>query len=193
MGGPTWSFQQSWGSNVTIGAGVLGAILTVAAFPAHPHLMQKNTYNTLQGLFAAIIALAPLVYGLLRRDVKVTGANSPVVEAQGYVIMFLFAGGLVLWGAFGQLATMAALIDEFIAGSALPTLIGVALEYLTAALFVLLLVYGLKSMYGTASQLGQTGPSASQQQEAGVVGPPGDLPAPQIAPAAGQRSEWPLL
>ena len=107
MGNSTWSFGQSWGANVAIAGALLGAIFTATIFPDHAHFMSKNSYAMLQALFAAIIALAPLVYALIRDDV-VANLNGVVsTNSQGYVIMFLIAGGLVLWAAIGQVTTLA--------------------------------------------------------------------------------------
>jgi hypothetical protein len=71
MGSPTWEFQQSWGANVTIGTALLGTLLTLTVFPDRVHWMDKNSYTLLQTLLAALIALAPLLYGLFRNDVQV--------------------------------------------------------------------------------------------------------------------------
>jgi hypothetical protein len=153
MGGASWSFEQSWGANVTIGAAILGTFLTLLAFPSHPHIMEKTSYSLLQVIFAALIALAPLVYGLIRRNVQVNANGVAAVDTQGFVIMFLLAGGLVLWGAFGQVITFGVLVEEFILSDNLAPSLGRVTQALAVILCLLLIVYGLRSLYQTAKNL----------------------------------------
>lgn len=159
MGGASWSFEQSWGANVTIGAAILGTFLTLLAFPSHPHIMEKTSYSLLQVIFAALIALAPLVYGLIRRNIQVNVNGIAAVDTQGFVIMFLLAGGLVLWGALGQVVTFGVLVEEFILSGNLAPSLGRATQVLASILCLLLIVYGLRSLYRTAKNL-----SKAQQQ-----------------------------
>lgn len=202
MGGATWSFQQSWGSNVTIGAGILSTLVTAIAFPAHPHYMDRNSYTLLQVLFAALVTLAPLVYGLLRPGVQAGGAAT--AGAQGYVYMFLLAGALVLWAALGQLATLGVLVGEFSKAESLDAWLGLALITLAAGLALLLLAYGIRTLYQT--------PRLASQAAAAAPPPPPPPPPPASeggatesaetkgveagGPAAadeGAPPEWPLL
>ncbi len=192
MGSSTWSFQQSWGANVTLGAGLLGAFLTMFAFPDHPQVMDKNSYIALQVMFATIVGLAPLVYGLIRNDIQANANGVAAVDPQGYVIMFLLAGGLVLCGGIGQLTTTGVLIEEFVLGARLQRSVGVALEIIVALLCALLIVYGLRSLYLTAKYLSAvpTTPTekASPRIQSGLPIPP-NLPQPLPPPMA----EWPIL
>ncbi len=153
MGGASWSFEQSWGANVTIGAAILTTFLTTLAFPVHPHVMEKTSYSLLQIMFTALIALAPLVYGLIRKSVAVNSNGVVAVDTRGYVVMFLLAGGLVLWGAFGQVFTLGVLIEEFILSGNLARSLGRATQGLAIILALLLIVYGLQSLYRTAKDL----------------------------------------
>ena len=153
MGGASWSFEQSWGANVTIGAAILTTFLTTLAFPVHPHVMEKTSYSLLQIMFTALIALAPLVYGLIRKSVPVNANGLVAVDTRGYVVMFLLAGGLVLWGAFGQILTLGVLIEEFILSGNLALSLGRATQGLAIILALLLIVYGLQSLYRTAKDL----------------------------------------
>jgi hypothetical protein len=192
MGGATWSFQQSWGSNVTIGAGILSSLLTLIAFPAHPQIMDKNSYSLLQGLFLAVVALAPLVYGLIRPDVQ-DGSSAPAA-AQGYVYMFLFAGTLVLWAALGQVMTLGVLVEEFKRALSLDAYLGCALIGLAVILFLLLVVYGVRALYQTPRRLSMTGTGSVVQP------PPPPPPGLENATTKGVETtkaaappEWPLL
>ena len=170
MGNPTW-IQQSWGSNITIASGLLGAIAKASLFPEHPSLMGSTSYNLLLGLFTAIVGLSPLAYGLIRRDGQATaGATGP----QGYILTFLIAGGIVLWGALGQALTLALMIAEFILANTIDVLMGWVLEGLAGVLSAVLVAYGLRSLYQTAKS------AADSAAAAGVVPP---LPVPVARPA----------
>jgi len=111
MGQVNFSFERSWGANVTLGAALLMTLIGLTTFPDRPQLMSKPSYSMLQMLFAALVTMAPLAYNLIRRDVAV---NNGGVDTRGYVITYLFAGGLVLWAAMGQMATLAVLVEEFV-------------------------------------------------------------------------------
>jgi hypothetical protein len=96
--------------------------------------------------------------------------------------MFLVSGVLVLWGALGQVATMAALICEFQHSGAVPQLVAIALGILALLLFVLLVVYGVRALCITANELAPAAAAAAP------------LAAPLAAPPApGMKGEWPLL
>jgi hypothetical protein len=144
MGGSNWSFQQSWGTNVTIASGLLGTLLTTFIFPEHARFMPRGSYTLLQSLFSALTILAPLLYGLIRRR---------SIENQGYVVMFLISGGIILWGALGQAATLFLLIRELIAGNTIDILIGRIMQWLAGILTLLLIFYGLRALYETAKGL----------------------------------------
>ncbi len=174
MGGSTWSFQGSWGTNVTIASGLLGTLLTAFAFPEHARLMPRASYLLLQSLFTALTILAPLLYGLLHRR---------SIESQGYVVMFLISGGIILWGALGQAATLSLLIQELIAGNTIDILIGRILQVLAGVLTLLLIFYGLRALYQTAILLSVDPTTGAPAGTAKELAP---------APSAPLR-EWPLL
>lgn len=185
MGAPNWSFEKSWGANVTLGGALLMTLLGLTIFPDHPRLMAKTSYTFLQIIFGALVSLAPLVYNLIHRDVQVNNNGITQVTSQGYVLFFLIAGAIVLWAAMGQVATLGILIQEFVSSGVLDEGTGYALESLAALLFVLLLVYGLRSLYRTPKNV-----SATPVAAAGV------MPGPRPAAAAGLPSpmaEWSIL
>jgi hypothetical protein len=193
MGSATWSFGQSWGANVTIGAGLLGTFLTITAFPDHPRLLDKSSYTLLQVLFAAIIALAPFIYGVIRRDVQANLNGLATTDSQGYVIMFLLAGGLVLWGALGQVITLGVLIREFVLNDALATLTGVILESLVVLLGLILVIYGLRSLYTTAKDLSASAAVAVGTQPVLRLPTGMPLPAPLAPNIKPPMPNWSLL
>ena len=191
MGSATWSFGQSWGANATIGAGLLGTFLTLIAFPEHPQILDKTSYTLLQALFAAIIALAPLVYGLFRQDVQADTNGIAATDSQGYVIMFLLAGGLVLWGALGQLTALGVLIQEFVLGEGLDSVTGHILEALVLILCALLLAYAFRSLYVTAKQLSASPQDAAGPQPAQLL--PAGMPLPLPTQLRPPMHPWPIL
>jgi hypothetical protein len=113
MGSPTWSFKDSWASNVTVASGALVTLLTFSSLPDQPFHFTKSGYAVLSFLFAALIGLAPILYNLLRKEVDAKDAtDKPVIQYQGYVASFLLACLLTLWGVGGQLATLWYNLDE---------------------------------------------------------------------------------
>jgi len=186
MGGSTWTFEKSWGANVTLGGALLVTLLGLTIFPDPPRLMTKLSYSLLQVLFGALVALAPLVYNLIRCEVQVRTNSGSTIQVQGYVALFLIAGGLVLWAAIGQVATLALLAEEFVRGFSIDQYTGITLQLLTGVLFVLLVVYGFRSLYGTAKGMSTT------PADAGTIGPGFRPPAaPEALP--GPISEWSIL
>src|SRR5882724_893370 len=113
MGQPSWNFNDSWGSNITVGAGLLTTLLQFAALPEYTHFMNKSAYLSLNLLFAGLITLAPLVYNLLRTPLLTTDpSGNPLTVYSGYAFLFVIASGLTVWGALGQLLTVSFLIRE---------------------------------------------------------------------------------
>ena len=192
MGSATWNFGQSWGANVAIAGGLLGIFLTTLAFPEQTSL-DRSSYTMLQALFAGIIALAPPVYSLIRTDVQAkTPSGLAITDSQGCVIMFLLASGLVLWGAIGQVVMLAKLVQEYVAAGTLNNAIGTALCVLAACLAILLVVYGLRSMYQTAKELSAT-PSAPPAGTPVARFPNGmPIPAPDQPNVNPPLPEWSL-
>jgi len=186
MGSVNWSFERSWGANVTLGGALLVTLLGLTIFPDRPQLMTKASYSLLQLLFGAIVSLAPLVYNLIRREVQVSVGGVPRVEVQGYVITFLIAGGLVLWAAMGQVVTLSVVAEELIFGGALEQLVGRTLQGLAGLLLLLLLVYGFRSLYLTAKTV-----SAAPTAIGG--GMPGPQPAAAVAGLPNPMTEWSVL
>jgi hypothetical protein len=170
MGSPNWNFQRSWAANAAIASSLLATILTLSIFPEHPQYMTKGSYSLLSSLFAALVTLAPLAYGLFHRGIQTAGA-----DPQGYVATFLIAGGLVLWGALGQALTLWSLFTELVAANAIDSLVGNILQWLAAIFFLTLIVYGLTSLYTTAKNL-STSPPGKPNGAAALAAPPVQWP-----------------
>jgi hypothetical protein len=107
MGSPTWSFKESWASNLTLASGTLTTVLTFTALPEQTEHFSKIGYATLSFLCAALIGLAPIMYNFIRKPVdSVDATGQPVVQYQGYVGLFLLACLVTIWGVMGQLITL---------------------------------------------------------------------------------------
>jgi hypothetical protein len=185
MGVANWAFDKSWGANVTLGGSLLIALLGLSAFPGRPQLMTKPSYAMLQLLFGALVSLAPLVYNLIRQETVVNNGGFPQVSVHGYVIMFLMAGGLVLWAAMGQVVTLGVLAEEFLRCGVVDRTTARLLQTLAGTLLMLLWIYGFRSLYATAKS---------------VSAPAGTVlvrPSPQMPAAGGAypapMTEWSIL
>lgn len=165
MGGGTWNFSQSWGSNVTLGGALLTTFLSLSLFPDQPHLMDKAGYSLLNTIFSSLVALAPLVYGLIVKKVQADSGGISTIDSQGYVVMFLLAGGVVLWAAFGQILTLNTLIQDFVLSSELDGEMGKILIGVAWLLIGLVLIYGVSSLIMTASSHGTPAEQAAGKQE----------------------------
>jgi hypothetical protein len=185
MGQAKFSFERSWGANVTLGAALLMTLIGLTTFPERPQLMSKPSYSMLQMLFAALLAMAPLAYNLIRRDVAV---NNGGIDTRGYVVTFLFAGGLVLWAAMGQVTTLAVLVEEFVRAGALDVVTGRIMQLLAGLICVLLIAYGLRSLYRTAK-----GMSAASTTVGGVHPGPQPPSAEALGALTAPMTEWSIL
>jgi len=171
LGDPNWDFQKSWGSNLVIGGALLTSLLGLK-FPDHPWLMTKESLSFLQMVFLALVAIAPLIYGLFHRDVQVqikslVGPPTAGIQPQGYILMFLLAGGTTLWGALGQSLLLLLILLELSHAYLVDPLIGIILSGLAVLFFLLVVVYGWRSLYQTASR---------PKPVAAVEGPPKPVP-----------------
>lgn len=156
MGGPEWDFKSSWASNITIIGAVITTVLSFSGLPDVTKHLSRATYESISLLWTLVITLSPAIYNFLRRqtlDLNATlQANaSPIYH--GLVIGFLLASGFTLWAVFGQLGTLAFLLDELRPVHLLPDL-GVYLFWvLLFAISCGLCYYGFASVVDTLAQL----------------------------------------
>ncbi|GEM_PF-6484934 len=106
MGKPGWTFGDSWGSNISVGAGLLTTLLSFTYLPAETYYMSKTSYQVLSAILAAVTVLAPAAYFLIR----VPSAENN--EHKGYVICFLVGSATMTWAGLGQLGTVGLLFAE---------------------------------------------------------------------------------
>jgi hypothetical protein len=112
-------------------------------------------------------------------------------DSQGYVIMFLLAGGLVLWGAIGQLTALGVLTREFVLSGSLAVLTGDILEALVLLLWILLVTYALRTLYLTAKQLSASKTDAAGPQPAQLL--PAGMPLPTPTSLKPPMHSWAFL
>lgn len=122
----TWESGSSWATNIGIAGGLVTALTAATVLSDQPHHLAREAYLLLNGIFIALIALAPPAYRFTR--------NWPRLA------MFLMAT-LTAWGALGQCALAHALIDEVERGGLLPSEVTLVLQGTVLLLAVLLLAY----------------------------------------------------
>jgi hypothetical protein len=128
-----WS--DSWGSNVSIGAGLLTAVLQLSIFPEQTHYLHRSAYSLLSVIFTALVALAPVVCGLFSKQ---TAAGREVPAT-----FFCIAGVLTLWGGVGQLVVLGFAILELRDAVILPETLAWLLSAMTFVLLPVLCGYGI--------------------------------------------------
>ncbi len=108
--GPTWSFRDSWASNLTALGAILGTVLAASGFLADvmPGL-STGTFVGFSLVFAFLLVVAPLVFTLC----------SPKAGDDTTVELFL-AGAIVLRAVIGELLT----VVELLRRGGVPTWVG---------------------------------------------------------------------
>jgi hypothetical protein len=160
MGLPKWDFNQSWASTITIVSGAVSfGILTTLLNKQETWLLPNSTYTYLVLFFPALVTLAPIIYNFTR-EVHLTNANPPQVNIQGRAGTFLFAAGLTVWGAAGQLEIQAGLVISLWQQNQMPLQPTVAAGVLFLVIFCALPFYAgftmnaaVRSQPGLKSQI----------------------------------------
>ena len=166
MGAPSWKASESWSSNLTVGAGLVNAVMTLAVATDFTVFMTKPSYGALTMLLGALVVLAPIVYGISRHKVSVSTSplDPPVFE--GAVSVFLVAGALTLWASAGQLLTFSLLIGEVWRAGALSGVVAAVIAVLTLGVLYALLNYGHSSMLEAAMEAKEPGKKVTGGREA---------------------------
>jgi hypothetical protein len=132
----SWSFKDSWATNITALGGAVGAIAVAAGssstvFPGVP----LDRFAILLALFAAVVVMGPLVLGLClpRSD------DADRVKATGFSL--LVAAFVTLVGVGGEIGTIGSLI--WLSSPAHDTRLGLLL--LPAAAFVIVAWYSCRT------------------------------------------------
>jgi hypothetical protein len=149
MGPATWSFGDSWGSNIGVGAALLSALLGFSAFPEQTAFLNKTAYISLSLIFGGLIILAPAVYNLLRFPVK---DNSDGIKYEGFVFFFVLASALTVWGALGQLATAGFVVRELFHARAFSHSTMVSFLVVLGIVSIMLICYAFLTIDSTATR-----------------------------------------
>jgi hypothetical protein len=189
MGQPTWNFTDSWGSNITIGAGLLTTLLQFAALPEYTHFMNKTAYLSLNLLFAGLITLAPLAYNLLRTPVLTTdSAGKPITVYCGYAFLFVIAGGVTVWGALGQLLTVSYLIRELAQVRVIAMGSMLSFNIVLGLVIILFFIYGCRTIVQVAVAQSQQKKNLESQHAARIA-----AAAPGVTVEPPTMPTWSLL
>ena len=157
MGQPTWDFSQSWVTNLTALSTLLTTLAGFSGLPDYGRFLSKSNYMLLGILFAALVALAPVVYSFSRRQVKIPvpdpfdNNNMTGTRLEGSVFGFLVATFMMLWGLFGEFTTLWFLLQELM-DAGFPHGLGAALRVLIVLVWLFLLAYGVITIRTTVAQ-----------------------------------------
>lgn len=151
MGSPTWSFSDSWGTNIAAVGALLNPLLSFSALPDQTFYLNKNSNLCLSLIFGAVIALAPSIYSLVRTPAPAPPPGSgTAIQYQGYVGFFILASLLTAWGAMGQVITIALLFAELSNVHTISHSISVCLVVVLAVIGLLLLIYEGRTIVQTS-------------------------------------------
>lgn len=164
-------FDKSLVANVAFTGVLLTAVGLNTVLPESTQLMGKQSYAAL-GFFAAVlIALAPALFKMGQRRVKVAAdpaqANQPgdTEQVVGRAWVTAIASGLLLWGAVIQLGSFWFQLIEVSEARTITTESLTVFSYLLAAVVVALCFYTLVSVVTTAHREGAPAPIANGAKE----------------------------
>ncbi len=150
MGLPKWDFTASWASNLTIvSSAVSFGLLTTVLANSHTYLLDSDAYKYLVFFFPLLVALAPIIYNFLR-EVDLSTNNPPQMTLRGRASTFLLACFFTIWGTAGQMLLQSGVIFElYQTAHYLGLEVMIALEVIFAAMFIALLIYADRTMFGS--------------------------------------------
>jgi len=147
--------------------------------------MSRRSYAMTSVLLTGLLGLAPLVYGLFSRIVNRGG----LPETEGVVLLFLVAALCTMTAAFGQIALILLLLDDFAAAQLLGQGTTMALWMLFVALRLLLAVYGVMSIRQTVIDQEHQVEEDNQDRRCDRAARPGATPEA----VRSRRPPWSLL
>lgn len=105
-GSPTWDFTQSWASNITLGGGLLAALVVFAGL--NPIILRRATYSFFDLYAAALLTLGSAIFALFAwTEQSATGA-----VRRNRAMTFYIACCVVLWAALVQIRLVRLLVLE---------------------------------------------------------------------------------
>lgn len=191
MGAATWSFADSWSSNLTVGGAVIASLLSFTTLPEQGLTLSRKGYGMVSLMLAALIALAPALYNMFRKPVQAK-TEVAVVQYQGWVAFFLAAGVFTLTGALGQLGLLRMLFGDV----AISGIVAPRTAQLFAGLFWLL--QGVVFIGGVVSMAQAVHTLSAPASDAEGAMPPkpfrvGSHDANIVGTAKEPLSDWPIL
>ena len=112
--GSSWSFKDSWLTNVSLLGAILGTVLATTGFlPATVPGISTAGFTGLSVLFGGFVIAAPLVYSAASKWKwqEATNSSPSTLVSPGRVWGVIAAAGLTLWGVFGELAALIVLTE----------------------------------------------------------------------------------
>ena len=101
MGKTKWNFTTSWATTLT----TIGALLATVV-----SALKTSQFTGPCLFFGLLVLVAPLAYLIPGRQEAGSADESP--SLQGYVLSFLIACLLTLWGVFGELVAIILLLNS---------------------------------------------------------------------------------
>jgi hypothetical protein len=149
MGMPSWEVSKSWASNLSTLGGLLGVLIGAAILPDYPTILRKQTYSALNVLFFSFSVIAPFVYVAFRTQTGRTVPPDGLPEYNGYVGMYILAGGLAVAAAVAQLLTLVVLLNDLDNLGVLTKLGAVGAQGVVITVMIAITIYGVRSMHET--------------------------------------------
>jgi hypothetical protein len=147
VGSPKWDFTKSWANNVTVAASVISTTVLLALLVQEPVFLSKANYLALNALLVVLLAVAPAIFALRRRQTNSVPGQDP--EYSGTVSGFLLACGVTLSAVLGQLCIAVLLLEEMRWQDVLWSPTGFLFDGIVLATAAALIVYSFKAIPAT--------------------------------------------
>ncbi len=194
MGKPTWSGVGSWISNLTIAGAIVGNLVLFSGLPDHGDMLGKKAYAIVSLMLAALVGLAPGVYGLFSRAVQTKDDRGmSVVQVQGYVCLFLVTAFLTIVGAIAQLGLMDLLFSDVAATGTLSPATAECWHYFLVILQIALWMHAVVAMIRTVEAQSVTKADAEGTQPDKISPSGTQLDAAIVPNVKRQLPDWSLL
>ncbi|MFL6259756.1 MAG: hypothetical protein ACJ76Y_08605 [Thermoanaerobaculia bacterium] len=190
----TWSFANSWSSNLTIAGTIVTNLVAFPGLPDHGDTLGKKTYIIVSLMLTALIGLAPGVYNLFSKTVQAKDDNgASAVQSQGYVCLFLSAAFLTMTGAIAQLGLIDLLLNDVAAAGTLSLATARFWHYLLVILQIALWAHAIVSMTKTIEMQSAPRNDAEGNQPSRILRAGIQLDAATVNNVRQQLPDWSLL
>jgi hypothetical protein len=142
------NFTTSFASAITVIGAILGTVVSAAGvLPSETVNFSKAGFTGLNVLFGVAIVVAGVVYAALQRPKWVespTDARYEERQLQGTAGAYLLACVITIWAVFGQMWTLALLIDELGQGDGFTAFAVLAFKIMLLVAFVAMVIYTVR-------------------------------------------------